>query len=64
MQKGKGKAEHGEQWGEEGMVGHAKKEADQRVNGEQGIDDEDQFGQLTDEHGKYLGTIIRLGFYL
>jgi len=58
MQQGKDKGEHGEQRGKNGMVGHAKKEADQGVNGEQGIDDEDQFSQLADEHGIGLIFIV------
>ena len=55
MLDGKGKGKQGEQGGEEGLVGNAGVHTDEVVNGEDGKDDEDQFGQLVGGHRKYLG---------
>jgi hypothetical protein len=58
MLQGESKSKQGEEWGEEGVVGKTSVQADECVNGEQGIEDEDQFGQLVCGHWRYLGFIV------
>lgn len=53
MQQGEDEGEQGKQRGEEGVIWNANEEAYQGVNGKQDVDDEDQFGQLADEHGRH-----------
>jgi len=62
MKAGEYEGEQGEQWCKNGMVGDTFKQADQGVGGEQGVDDEHEYGQSAEKHEKPLNCFWDIFF--